>query len=171
MPYALASLWDTHYAERHSRAITAIAEEKARRRLRPDDVDGSLNAMCKEVRRKIKYGRAATGLLKDLEEDIRAFIQGWRAAEYGVEYSKINGLSGTSHDSENDDLSVSDGESVVFRGRGGLCDTERPLQAPPSPATPEPPSPSDVKPTFDGLPMPEKMIFQARADESAASFG
>lgn len=189
MPYALASLWDTHYAERHARAITAIAEDKARRRLRPGDVDGSLNAMCKEIRRKFKYARAATGLLRDLEENIRAFIHAWRMAEHddggvvGSESSKRGNISEASYvdaaadaDSEDDVLSFSDDESVVFRGRGDIHGPKRtPQMQPPPPAAAaaaEPPSPvGSSDETSAGLPMPQKMIFQSNAEEPAASFG
>lgn len=60
----------------------------------------------KEVRSKLKHARAAKGLLQDLEEEVRVFLQRWNDKEA---QSREDGL----HDVDSEE------EEIVFVGRNG----------------------------------------------------
>jgi hypothetical protein len=65
----------------------------------------------KEVRAKLKRAKAAKGLLQDLEETVRAFVQKWNQREARLREEGLDDVPLTS-DSEED-------EEIVFIGRNG----------------------------------------------------
>ncbi|KAJ5895387.1 Single-stranded nucleic acid binding R3H, partial [Penicillium taxi] len=98
MPYYLAPLWDVHYsrvadnqsAQKHA-AKTANQESR----------------IPKELRQKLKHARAAHGMLRDLEDDVRLFIRKWNEKQL---YLENEGLQDVPSDSE---------DEIVFVGRNG----------------------------------------------------
>ncbi len=69
-------------------------------------VEEAASNVPKEVRSKLKHARAAKGLLQDLEEDVRIFLQKWNEKEAK---SREVGL----HDVDSEE------EEIVFVGRNG----------------------------------------------------
>ncbi|EAW13371.1 uncharacterized protein ACLA_054180 [Aspergillus clavatus NRRL 1] len=65
MPYYLAPLWDVKYAHLSQAKQTSQGAEHEKHRI------------PKELRMRLKHARAARGMLQDIEEDIRQFIQAW----------------------------------------------------------------------------------------------
>ncbi|KAI5285538.1 hypothetical protein KEM54_000491 [Ascosphaera aggregata] len=65
IPYHLASLWDTHYAQ-----VASKSQGSAKR----SDGD-SESSIPRKLRLKLKHARAARGLLMDIEGSIRSFIE------------------------------------------------------------------------------------------------
>lgn len=97
----------------------------------------------KEVRTKLKRARAAKGLLQDLEEDVRHFVQQWSEKQIRLHNEGL-------HDVDSD---TSDDE-VVFVGRNGLMHD----------------SPSRRK-EVQNEPRRDKLVFDGLADDKGASFG
>lgn len=60
----------------------------------------------KEVRSRLKHARAAKGLLRDLEEEVRIFLQRWNEKEAQLQADGLDDI-----DSEE--------EEIVFVGRSG----------------------------------------------------
>lgn len=97
----------------------------------------------KEVRSKLKYARAGKGLLQDLEEEVRVFLQKWIEKE---ERRRVDGLDGM--DSEE--------EEIVFIGRNGVMHD----------------SPGREGTLGNGHDVRrEKMLFEGMADDKGARFG
>ncbi|KAL4932305.1 uncharacterized protein BDV17DRAFT_192872 [Aspergillus undulatus] len=145
MPYFLAPLWDKHYAHLDRRTPKQAASEA-----RPEK-----HHIPKELRLKLKRARAARGMLQDLEEDIRRFIECWNERQ---SVRQKDGLA--------DAPSLSDEDSedeVVFVGRNGQThyapDRKSKLQT-----TRETMSSHNER---DG----EKMVFESLVDDRAAGFG
>jgi hypothetical protein len=74
VPYYLAALWDKKYADGHRRrssaSVAAAQKERARGKAeRP--------AVPKQLKDRLKRSRGAKGLLQDLEEEIRGFIESY----------------------------------------------------------------------------------------------
>lgn len=145
MPYYLAPLWDVHYAhiaDRHSAKKCATAENEKHR-------------IPKELRLRLKHARAARGMLQDLEEDIRLFIQNWNEKQvllHGQGLQDVPEYSGTS-DSE---------DEIVFVGRNRKMHDS-----------------AERKQKFRQLrdevvaqsERDEKMVFESLVDDRAAGFG
>lgn len=145
VPYFLAPLWDKHYAHVDRRSPKQIANET---RIEKHHIP-------KDLRLKLKQARAARGMLQDLEEDIRQFIQRWN--ERQLERRK-DGLADAPSSSEEDSE-----DEVVFVGRNGQThdstDRKTRLQ-----------SMRETLSSFqesDG----EKMVFESLVDDRAAGFG
>ncbi|KAG5295348.1 hypothetical protein I7I48_12205 [Histoplasma ohiense] len=71
VPYYLAPLWDSHFAAREQ-------AKSSNKPLKANHKDGSPDVQSqipKDLRLKLKHARAARGLLRDLEEKIRLFVQ------------------------------------------------------------------------------------------------
>ncbi|EDN04338.1 conserved hypothetical protein [Histoplasma mississippiense (nom. inval.)] len=71
VPYYLAPLWDSHFAAREQ-------AKSSNKPLKANHKDGSpvvQSQIPKDLRLKLKHARAARGLLRDLEEKIRLFVQ------------------------------------------------------------------------------------------------
>ncbi len=105
VPYYLASLWDQGVG---ARAEKEKAEQKAKRQEGKEDEAGRVP---KELREKLKKARAARGLLRDLEEQVRLFVKRWEDAKKEEEEL----------DSENED--------IVFVGRNGVIQDRPPSSA------------------------------------------
>ncbi|KAL4949436.1 R3H-associated N-terminal domain-containing protein [Aspergillus filifer] len=145
MPYFLAPLWDKHYAHLDRRTPKQAASEARTER----------HHIPKELRLKLKQARAARGMLQDLEEDIRQFIERWNARQ--SERQK-DGLADAPSSSDEDSE-----DEVVFVGRNGQMhdapERRSKLQ-----------SMRETMSTFnerDG----EKMVFESLVDDRAAGFG
>lgn len=101
VPYYLAPLWDAHFAHRE--------QSKTSRSLRNTDNNPEQARISKEVRKRLKHARAARGLLQDLEEGIRRFIQSWNEKQRKLQNRNQHGAS------SDDDVDSED--EVVFLGR------------------------------------------------------
>ncbi|KAI9704848.1 MAG: hypothetical protein M1836_006628 [Candelina mexicana] len=105
VPYYLAPLWDAGLKQ------NSAANSKEHRRAEKND-DASVK-VPKQLREKLKRARGAKGLLRDLEEEVRLFVQKWEAKEDQVEQG---------HSSEID----SEDEEIVFVGRNGQIEDPPP---------------------------------------------
>ncbi|PWY64083.1 hypothetical protein BO70DRAFT_347287 [Aspergillus heteromorphus CBS 117.55] len=143
MPYYLAPLWDTHYAhmDRSSSKPTAENTEKHR--------------VPKELRTKLKHARAARGMLQDIEEDIRHFIQRWNEKQLLL---KQDGLADAPSSSDDDSE-----DEIVFVGRNG--------QMHDSPQRKEKLQQMREIMTAHNERDGEKMVFESLVDDRAAGFG
>jgi hypothetical protein len=104
VPYYLAPLWD---AEAFQRSIEKkMKGKKQGRRAGISPLDEAASNVPKEVRSKLKHARAAKGLLQDLEEEVRIFLQKWNEKKAK---SREDGL----HDVDSEE------EEIVFIGRNG----------------------------------------------------
>jgi hypothetical protein len=144
VPYYLAPLWD---AAEFQRSIEEKMKGKAKNKhsrqgrghISPEEEAAS--NVPKEVRAKLKRARAAKGLLQDLEEEVRLFLQKWGEKE-GRRHQ--DGL----HDVDSEE------EEIVFVGRnGGMHE-----------------SPGRKEKYRDDLGR-EKMLFEGMADDKGARFG
>lgn len=140
VPYYLAPLWDVNVA-------TKKLDEKKKRGIVPQDqnVQNRTNSnIPKELKGKLKKTEAAKGLLQDLEEQIRRFVQNWE------EKTKAT-------DPEEPNLIDSEDEEIVFVGRNGQMKDV-------------PPSPSSKRTTSNEAPK-HQLIFDSPANDHGASFG
>lgn len=80
--------------------------KKQGRRAGISPIEEAASDVPKEVRSRLKHARAAKGLLQDLEEEVRMFLQKWNEKEAK---SREDGLQDV--DSEE--------EEIVFIGRNG----------------------------------------------------
>lgn len=143
MPYFLAPLWDKHYAHLDRRS--------------PKQAHNANTERChipKELRLKLKQARAARGMLQDLEEDIRQFIERWSERQL---VRQQDGLADAPSSSDEDSE-----DEVVFVGRNGQMhdspDRRTKLQ-----------SMRERMNSYnerDG----EKMVFESLVDDRAAGF-
>ncbi|KAJ6180393.1 hypothetical protein N7519_010854 [Penicillium mononematosum] len=97
MPYYLAPLWDVHYSHVADHQSAVKAAERANEK----------HHIPKELRLKLKHARAAHGMLRDLEDEVRAFIQKWNERELLLEKE---GLRDAPDNSANDDSE----DEIVF---------------------------------------------------------
>ena len=140
VPYYLAPLWDQDYA------LRAAAEERKRNAARKQSQTSDENAgkVPRELRDKLKKAKAAKGLLKDLEEQVRSFVK--------------NLEDDTSKNSSEDPELDSEDEEIVFVGRNGHMHDM-------------PPSPTSTqwvdKPKFDR----NRLVFDSLVNDHGASFG
>ncbi|EME44036.1 hypothetical protein DOTSEDRAFT_71739, partial [Dothistroma septosporum NZE10] len=108
VPYILAPLWDAEYAksakDRQKRAEAA--------RVPASKEDAAAAKVTSELRAKLKKSRGAKGLLQNLEEDVRGFVQQWDEKQKQME---SDGLI----DPDSED------EEIVFVGRNGAMSDER----------------------------------------------
>ncbi|KAL2810867.1 R3H-associated N-terminal domain-containing protein [Aspergillus granulosus] len=145
MPYYLAPLWDKHYAHLDRRTSKQVAsEEKTDRHHIP-----------KELRLKLKHARAARGMLQDLEEDIRQFIQRWNERQV---LRHKDGLADAPSSSDEDSE-----DEVVFVGRNG--------QMHDSPGRKAKLQTMRETMTSHNENHGEKMVFESLVDDRAAGFG
>ena len=85
VPYFLAPLWDTKYAAKSA----ARQKQTSRRKAVASSVDGRTGVITKELRQKLKRARGAKGLLQDLEEQIRRFVQEWEEKKRRLEEEAV----------------------------------------------------------------------------------
>lgn len=143
MPYYLAPLWEVHCANTadHRRGSSKKRGETRNKTKRP---------IPRELRLRLKRARAARGMLQGLEEDVRGFLQRWNDRQVQ--------LGDRQDDNDSSDDSYSDDE-VVFVGRKGFRDIQGRGQE------------DHVMILTDDEPEGEKMVFESRVDDRAASFG
>jgi hypothetical protein len=144
VPYYLAPLWDAAEFQRSvEEKIRGNAKNKMSRHGRGyvSPAEEAASNIPKEVRAKLKRARAAKGLLQDLEEEVRLFLQKWSEKE---EQRHEDGLH--SVDSEE--------EEIVFVGRNGVMHD----------------SPGRKEKYHHNLGR-EKMLYESMADDKRASFG
>jgi hypothetical protein len=108
VPYFLAPLWDAEYARlsesRKKRAEAAKAHKTS---------DEAVAAkVTQDLRSKLKRSRGAKGLLQDLEEEVRGFVEKWEAKQRQLEKEGL-----IEPDSED--------EEIVFVGRNGVMSDEQ----------------------------------------------
>jgi hypothetical protein len=102
VPYFLAPLWDAGYAKKS--AARKERTQKAKK-IAPEGIE-SVGKVPKELREKMKRSRAAKGLLQNLEEEVRKFVESWDERHKRMEEDGI-----IEPDSEEDE--------VVFVDRNG----------------------------------------------------
>ena len=145
VPYYLAPLWDAaefqrSVEEKMSHRKGKAAYKRGRSHMTP--AEEAASNVPKEVRAKLKRARAAKGLLMDLEEQVRLFLQKWGEKE---ERRKEEGLADA--DSEE--------EEIVFVGRNGVMHD--------SPGRKQKEEAENVA--------RQKMLFDGLEDDKGASFG
>jgi len=141
VPYFLAPLWDAELKAR-SAARMAARKSKAKSATTTEGAIDGAGPVPKELREKLKRSRAAKGLLQDLEEEVRGFVEQWEAQE--AQKKKANMMA----DPDSED------EEIVFVGRDGRMN--------------DVPS----SPTYDAEEELErcKLVFNSLADDHGASF-
>ena len=146
MPYYLAPLWDVHYSHVVDHQSAARAAERANEK----------HQIPKVLRLKLKHARAAHGMLRDLEEEVRTFIQKWNERELLLEKEGLRDAPeySTSDDSE---------DEIVFVGRNGQMHDSPERKERLRLLREEISSHSER----DG----EKMVLETLADDRAAGFG
>ena len=108
VPYFLAPLWDAEYAR-------SSQERKSRREAakKPSTKEEAAAAKVKqELKTKLKRSNGAKGLLQDLEEEVRGFVEKWEAKQRQLEREGL-----IEPDSED--------EEIVFVGRNGTMSDEK----------------------------------------------
>lgn len=144
MPYYLAPLWDVHHAhlDRNSSKQAKDGSKDARHRV------------PKDLRMKLKHARAARGMLQDLEEEVRRFIQQWSETQTLIQKEGLADAPLSDDDSE---------DEVVFVGRNG--------QMHDSPTRKE--RFRQMRETMNnhGERDGEKMVLESPVDDPAAGFG
>jgi hypothetical protein len=145
VPYYLAPLWD---AAEFQRSIEEKMKGKSKKnnhargsRGHVSPAEEAASNVPKEVRARLKRARAAKGLLQDLEEQVRMFLQKWGGKEVRC---REDGL----HDVDSEE------EEIVFVGRNGVMHD--------SPGRKE---------KYHQEVGREKMLFEGMADDKGASFG
>lgn len=132
--YSLASHWD----EPRARAEREKIQQHRAKLMQEQD---PFSHVPKELREKLRRARGAKGLLKDLEEQIREFVQKWDESQRQLEQ---DGLA---------DVDTSEDEEIVFVGRNGQTKEAQSNGSPRSQAR------------------RERMILDSLADDQSASFG
>lgn len=108
MPYFLAPLWDAEYARASQERQKRNEEAK-----KPANKEDAAAAKVKqELRATLKRSRGAKGLLQDLEEEVRGFVEKWEEKQKQLEKEGL-----IEPDSED--------EEIVFVGRNGAMSDER----------------------------------------------
>ncbi|KAI9933444.1 hypothetical protein MW887_007917 [Aspergillus wentii] len=141
VPYYLAPLWDVHYAHLDRNSSKHTKEEKHR--------------VPKELRTRLKHARSARGMLQDLEEGIRQFIQKWNEKQLLLRKEGLEDAPLSSEDESEDE--------VVFVGRNGQMH-DSPTRKTQFRQMREAMSSHNER---DG----EKMVLESLVDDRAAGFG
>lgn len=124
--------------------VRAGAEKKKKRetaRKQAQGEDESAGKIPRELREKLKRAKAAKGLLKDLEEQIRFFVKNWEDQKKDV----------SEHELDSED------EEIVFVGRNGQMN-----DIPSSPKTSLDESDAERD---------QRLVFDSLANDQGASFG
>lgn len=124
-------------------ALRASAEQEKREtaRKRAEAEDGSAGKIPRELREKLKKAKAAKGLLKDLEEQVRLFVKDWE--------DQRKDISGYELDSED--------EEIVFVGRNGQMN--------------DVPSSPRIGLDESDAEKDQRLVFESLANDQGASFG
>lgn len=111
VPYFLAPLWDAEYKAKAARQASA-PKKAVDPRAHGSAEEQAASRIPRELREKLKKSRGAKGLLQDLEEEVRGFVEAWEAKEREMEKEGL-----IDQDSED--------EEIVFVGRNGAMSDER----------------------------------------------
>lgn len=161
VPYYLAPLWDAHYAAKEQ---TRLSRRKGHARPETSGTTvADMHPIPKELRARLKRTRAAKGLLQDLEEDIRTFVEKWNekqmtgSTEREEEKREVDDDSDCGSDGGSGSGSGSDDEEdeVVFVGRKhakSSTEAENPM--------------ADATGVDD-----QKLVFESPAEDQSAGFG
>ncbi|KAI9800881.1 MAG: hypothetical protein M1825_003664 [Sarcosagium campestre] len=126
VPYYLAPLWDAGL--KHRRAVSQ--KEKLAAREEDQAKNPGANRVPKELRQTLKRARASRGLLRDLETEVRAFVERWESSQANAAAvdsapapAPAAAASPTASTDDSSSLSdflmASDDEEIVFVGRNG----------------------------------------------------
>lgn len=108
VPYFLAPLWDAEYAR-----ASQDRKKRSEKAKQPASKEEAAAAKVKqELRATLKKSRGAKGLLMDLEEEVRGFIEKWEEKQAQLEKEGL-----IEPDSED--------EEIVFVGRNGAMSDEK----------------------------------------------
>ena len=107
VPYFLAPLWDAEYAKVNSERKK---QEEATKKPKTKEEAAAVKVK-QELKAKIKRSRGAKGLLQDLEEEVRGFVEKWEEKQKQLEHEGV-----IEPDSED--------EEIVFVGRNGSMSDE-----------------------------------------------
>ena len=124
-------------------ATRAGAEKKKRKATRKqiEAQDVSAGKIPRELREKLKKAKAAKGLLKDLEVQIRLFIKNWEDQRKDIDEQALD----------------SEDEEIVFVGRNGQMND--------SPSSP------NIGLEESDAERDQRLIFDSLANDQGASFG
>ena len=124
-------------------AARAGAESKKREAARKhaEARDGSAGRVPKELREKLRRAKAAKGLLKDLEEQVRLFVKNWEDERKDVGEHELD----------------SEDEEIVFVGRNGQMN--------------DVPSSPKIGLEESDAERDQRLVFDSLADDQGASFG
>lgn len=111
VPYFLAPLWDAEYKAKAARQASA-PKKPTDPRAHGSAEEQAASRIPRELREKLKKSRGAKGLLQDLEEEVRGFVEAWEAKKREMEQEGL-----IDEDSED--------EEIVFVGRNGAMSDER----------------------------------------------
>ena len=138
VPYYLAPLWD------HDAKARAEAKKRAQANAmkKAQEQDEGQAKIPRELREKLKKAKAAKGLLRDLEEQVRMFVKNF---------------DGKSHEVKNEDLDSED-EEIVFVGRNGKMQ-----DVPPSPKFRDSMDEEDFA--------RDRLVFESLEHDKGANFG
>ncbi|KAI9732579.1 MAG: hypothetical protein M1834_003915 [Cirrosporium novae-zelandiae] len=144
VPYYLAPLWDVEMAERAAKDRYDRRHKHKSSKIQPS---GDTGHVPKELREKLKRAKSAKGLLHDLEEQVRTFLEKYEAQQKKMENAGLGDV-----DSEDED-------EIVFVGRNGRM-RDRASSGASSTAT--------VNEEEVGR---EKLVFDSLVEDHGASFG
>lgn len=143
VPYYLAPLWDATAA---ARGVAEAKKQEAKDR--GFQTAEGVGRLPKELREKLKKKKAAKGLLQDLEEQVRSFVEQW-----GKHGQKQKPPPAPKPDLDSED------EEIVFIGRNGQMHDV-------------PQSPHAARDDFDEDDVrKDKLVFDSLADDNGAGFG
>jgi len=156
VPYYLAPLWDAAEFQRaiesklKGRKNSIGSHGKGGHNTGISPMEEAASSIPKEVRARLKRARAAKGLLQDLEESVRSFVQKWNEREARLREEGFHDIPLTS-DSEED-------EEIVFIGRNGAMHDSPGRQQ------------RQKEKGWDETISTEKMVFEGLDDDKGAGF-
>ena len=155
VPYYLAPLWE------HDLAAGAEAQKKkqAAARKAAQAMDEGQGKIPKELRERLKKAKAAKGLLRDLEEQVRLFVENWEEKmRLGKEKERKK-----KHEIRENELDSEDDE-IVFIGRNGQMH-----DVPPSPKFRD--SEDEDEEEDEHRVERDRLVFDSLANDHSARFG
>ncbi|KAG8531539.1 uncharacterized protein KY384_003168 [Bacidia gigantensis] len=153
VPYYLAPSWEQEMAAR----AEATRQKQLAGRKQKEAQQGKDGEVPRELREKLKKAKAAKGLLKDLEEQVRLFVEGYNGQTGGVFSRPRKGIL---------DPDSSD-EEIVFVGRSGKM---RDVPASPKFGDGDD-STSEHEPELEEAIAKDKLVFDGLVQDRGASFG
>lgn len=120
---------------------SAEQEKREAARKRAKEEDGSAGKIPRELREKLKKAKAAKGLLKDLEEQVRLFVKDWEDQRKDISKYELD----------------SEDEEIVFVGRNGQMN--------------DVPSSPKIGLEESDAEKDQRLVFDSLANDQGASFG